>query len=70
MVVVGVLLIVAALLCSSELFRRGVWADDREIKERSDDNSTGCGLLITMLVLCSLGLFVLMAAGAAVIGGG
>lgn len=57
---IGVAFVMAGLLCSAELFRRGVWADDREIRQRRRRGSNNNRLLLLMVVLGAVGYIIAM----------
>lgn len=68
----GVILAMAGLLCSAELVRRGLWAEDTEMQERAENEgcTSGCGLMAAMVVLSLLALLAISAGGVAAMGGG
>lgn len=70
---IAVILAMAGLLCSAELVRRGLWAEDEEVQERAENEgcTSGCGLIAAMLVFSMLALLAVGAAGGiAAMGGG
>ena len=57
-VLLGVCLVMAGLLCSAELFRRGVWADDQEIEHVAEHGDNSSLLLVLMVVFAFVGYIV------------
>jgi len=54
---IGVAFVMAGLLCSAELVRRGLWADDREIRQRRRRGSNN-RLLLLMVVFAAIGYLI------------
>lgn len=57
-VLLGVCLVMAGLVCSAELFRRGALADDREIEHVAEHGGNSNLLLVLMIVFGLVGYLV------------
>jgi hypothetical protein len=56
--IIGVCLVMAGLVCSAELFRRGVWADDHEVEHVAEHGDNSNFLLVLMIVFAVVGYMV------------
>lgn len=55
---IGVIFVMGGLVCSAELVRRGVFADDREIRQRRRRGSNNNRLMLLMVVLAAIGYLI------------